>query len=103
MMNLEASKLLREPLQRLIDEASRINTQKPQHYWYPLSVATYEVEEILAAVDSLCSFRTTMWDKTAKFEAAFGSMFGHREAVMVNSGSSADLLMMFALTNRQSG
>jgi len=100
-MNLEYTQLLREPLQALINEASRINSYKPQKYWYPLSVATYNVEEVLAAVDSLCSFRTTMWEKTVEFERQFAQGQNSAEAIMVNSGSSADLLIAFALVNPQ--
>ncbi len=100
-MNLEYTNRLREPLQALIDEGSRINTYKPQKYWYPLSMATYDVEEILAAVDSLCSFRTTMWEKTVEFERQFAEAAGSAEAIMVNSGSSADLLIALALVNPQ--
>jgi CDP-6-deoxy-D-xylo-4-hexulose-3-dehydrase len=98
-MNLDHTEQLRRPLQDLMNSASRINDRKPQRYWYPLSAATYGVEEVLAAVDSLCSFRTTMWEKTAAFEHDFAARLGHREAIMVNSGSSADLLIAFALVN----
>lgn len=98
-MNLDEIESLRGPLQDLIDSGSRINANKPQKYWYPLSMATYDVEEVLAAVDSLCSFRTTMWDKTASFEMGFAATQGGGEAIMVNSGSSADLLIAFALVN----
>lgn len=100
-MNLDYTEQLREPLQALLNEASRINSYKPQKYWYPLSMATYDVEEILAAVDSMCSFRTTMWEKTVQFERQFGDLLGYPETVMVNSGSSADLLIAFALINPQ--
>lgn len=100
-MNLDYTEQLREPLQALLNEASRINSYKPQKYWYPLSMATYDVEEILAAVDSMCSFRTTMWEKTVKFERQFSALLGYPETVMVNSGSSADLLIAFALVNPQ--
>lgn len=100
MKNLEFTESLRQPLQALMNVASRINSNKPQRYWYPLSLATYDVEEVLAAVDSLCSFRTTMWEKTARFEEQFAHLCGVPEAIMVNSGSSADLLVAFALTNR---
>lgn len=100
-MNLDYTEQLREPLQALLNEASRINSYKLQKYWYPLSMATYDVEEILAAVDSMCSFRTTMWEKTVEFELQFAKMNGNTEAVMVNSGSSADLLIAFALVNPQ--
>lgn len=99
MRNLDLTNSLRQSLQELIDEASRINSYKPQRYWYPLSVAAYDVEEVLAAVDSLCSFRTTMWEKTAQFEREFASLNAVNEAVMVSSGSSADLLIAFALSN----
>ncbi len=101
-MNLKNSYQLREPIQALMREAFRINSYKSQKYWYPLSIATYDCEEILAAIDSLCSFRTTMWEKTDKFERQFTQEFGGEEAIMVNSGSSADLLIAFALTNPQS-
>lgn len=100
-MNLKYTYQLREPIQALLQEASRINSYKPQKYWYPLSMATYDIEEILAAVDSLCSFRTTMWEKTIEFERQFAYVNGCPEAIMVNSGSSADLLIAFALVNPQ--
>lgn len=66
-------------------------------------MATYGVEEILNAVESLVSFRTTMWDKTAHFENEFAALIGSREAVMVNSGSSADLVAALALSDRRLG
>jgi len=100
-MNLDETKKLREPLQALLKKSSRINSFKPQKYWYPLSMASYDIEEILSAVDSLCSFRTTMWEKTIDFEQQFSNLNGCSEAIMVNSGSSADLLIAFALVNPQ--
>ncbi|MBU2063993.1 MAG: DegT/DnrJ/EryC1/StrS family aminotransferase [Candidatus Omnitrophica bacterium] len=100
-MNLKYTYQLRGPVQALLHEASRINSYKTQKYWYPLSMATYDIEEILAAVDSLCSFRTTMWEKTSEFERQLAYVVGCPEAIMVNSGSSADLLIAFALINPQ--
>jgi CDP-6-deoxy-D-xylo-4-hexulose-3-dehydrase len=97
--NIEETALLREALQTLMDHGSRINVNKQGRYWYPLSLATYGVDEVLAAVDSLCSFRTSMWTKTAEFERRFAETQGSGEAVMVNSGSSADLLIAFASVN----
>lgn len=97
-MNIEQTALIREALQTLMDHGSRINAEK-QRYWYPLSIATYGVEEVLAAVDSLCSFRTTMWTKTTEFEHRFAGVQGVKDAVMVNSGSSADLLIALAAVN----
>jgi CDP-6-deoxy-D-xylo-4-hexulose-3-dehydrase len=60
---------------------------------------TYRFEEVWEAVDSLLSTRVTMGAKVREFEKAFAEKFGYRHAVMVNSGSSANLLMVAALTN----
>lgn len=98
-MNLDLTRRLKGAVEFLIESSSRINEAKPQQYWYPLSMATYGVEEILQALDSMCNFRTTMWEKTREFERRFAEYQGCREAVMVNSGSSADLLLSFLLTS----
>lgn len=76
--------------------------QVERKYWYPLAIPTYGPEEVLEAIDSMVSFRTSMWDKTKLFEREFGRMFGG-EAVMVNSGSSADLLIAFGLHKSSGG
>lgn len=86
-------------IELLLESSSRINEAKPQPYWYPLAVATYGVDEIVEAIDSMCRFRTSMWEKTAEFETRFASYLGASHAVMVNSGSSADLLLCHILTN----
>jgi CDP-6-deoxy-D-xylo-4-hexulose-3-dehydrase len=98
-VNIDLARRLKGAVEFLIESSSRINEAKPQKYWYPLSMATYGVEEILQALDSMCSFRTTMWEKTREFEKRFAEYQGCREAVMVNSGSSADLLLSFLLTS----
>lgn len=83
----------------LLENESRINEAKPVRYWYPLSLATYGSDEIIEALDSMCSFRTSMAEKTLQFERAFSRWQGCRDSVMVNSGSSADLLLSLLLTN----
>ncbi len=82
-----------------LEHSSRINERQARRYWYPLSMATYGAEEILQALDSLCSFRTSMWEKTQEFETRFAAHLGARRAVMVNSGSSADLLASLLLVD----
>jgi len=86
-------------IELFLEHSSRINEKKPQNYWYPLSMATYGTEEILQVLDSLCSFRTTMWEKTFEFEKMFTEYQQSSGAVMVNSGSSADLLMCHLLVD----
>ncbi|KRZ97301.1 Lipopolysaccharide biosynthesis protein RfbH [Trichinella sp. T8] len=78
-----------------------LNAQKQANhansrYWYPLSVPSYGVDEVLNAMDSLLRFETTMNRKVADFEKRFANFVGAKHAVMVNSGSSADLLACFA-------
>ena len=98
-MNIEDTHKLAGVIELLVDSSSRINEQKPKKYWYPLSMATYGIEEILEALDSLCSFRTTMWEKNSRFEEKFTGYQDCHSSVMVNSGSSADLLLCHVLTN----
>lgn len=64
---------------------------------YPLARVTYGEEEIAAVERTLRSGRTTMGPQVEAFEAGFASLAGAQEAVMVNSGSSADLLCAFSL------
>src|SRR3989449_4856214 len=65
----------------------------------PLTVPTYGSEEVEEAVDSLLSTWVTMGAKVKKFEEAFANYNGSRHAVMVNSGSSANLLALSVLAN----
>jgi CDP-6-deoxy-D-xylo-4-hexulose-3-dehydrase len=65
----------------------------------PLTVPTYGSEEVEEAIDSLLSTWVTMGAKVKKFEEAFAQYNGSKHAVMVNSGSSANLLALSVLTN----
>lgn len=98
-MTNELNDKLKEVLTLLIDSNSRTNESALRKYWYPLSMATYGTDEVMEAVQSMCNFKTTMWEKTLQFERRFADYQGSNDAVMVNSGSSADLLLSFLLTN----
>ena len=72
--------------------------QRPEgKYWYPLSQVSYDVTEIAAVNDALLSTETTMGRRVQEFERGFAREHGAGEAVMVNSGSSADLLAALLL------
>lgn len=90
---------LRGIIDSLLESQSRANEAKVIRYWYPLSLASFGTDEILEALDSMCSFRTSMAEKTLAFERHFAKWQGSADAVMVNSGSSADLLLCLLLTN----
>lgn len=67
-------------------------------YRFPLATSTWDAAEDAAMHRVIASGRYTMGPEVAAFEAAFARQFGSRFAVMVNSGSSANLLMAAALT-----
>jgi CDP-6-deoxy-D-xylo-4-hexulose-3-dehydrase len=65
----------------------------------PLSLPPYGVEEVMEALDSLLTKQVTMGRKVREFERRFAEYIGAPHAVMVNSGSSANLLALSVLTN----
>jgi CDP-6-deoxy-D-xylo-4-hexulose-3-dehydrase len=62
-------------------------------------VNTLSDDEINAAKAVLDSGRLTMGERCRSFEAQFARYVGTKHAIMVNSGSSANLLATFALAN----
>jgi len=64
---------------------------------YPLATSTWDDDEHRALHDVIESGMFTMGRKVAQFESNFASYIGSKYAVMVNSGSSANLLMVAAL------
>ncbi len=64
---------------------------------YPLATSSWGTEEIDAINDVVASGRFTMGEKVAQFEKEFAEYFGSKYAVMVNSGSTANLLMVSLL------
>jgi CDP-4-dehydro-6-deoxyglucose reductase, E1 len=65
----------------------------------PLTVPTYAAEEVEEALESLLSTWVSMGKKVRLFEEMFARYLGSKYAVMVNSGSSANLLALSVLTN----
>ncbi len=68
---------------------------------YLLSANTWDDAELQAIYDVCKSGRYTMGAKVREFELEFARFFGSKYAVMVNSGSSANLLAVAAQFYRQ--
>ena len=66
---------------------------------YPLGYNTWTKAEINAATKTILSGNYTMGKKVKEFENKFAKRFGAKYATMVNSGSSANLLMFTVLKN----
>jgi CDP-6-deoxy-D-xylo-4-hexulose-3-dehydrase len=65
--------------------------------FYDLASTTWGPEELDAIARVVSSDRFTMGDHVRRFEEAFAATFGMKHAVMVNSGSSANLVGVAAL------
>jgi Predicted pyridoxal phosphate-dependent enzyme apparently involved in regulation of cell wall biogenesis len=66
---------------------------------YDLASSSWGPEELAAARAVLDEGRFTMGDRVRRFEEAFAAKFGVKHAVMVNSGSSANLVAVAALAH----
>jgi CDP-6-deoxy-D-xylo-4-hexulose-3-dehydrase len=67
---------------------------------FPLAMNPFGSEEILAMTDVLLSGRLTLGEKVDAAEREFAKIVGSPFAMMVNSGSSANLLAVAAITNK---
>lgn len=63
----------------------------------PLTANGFGAAEVNEAIDSLLDLRTTMGPKVARFEKAWTSYQRSTGSIMVNSGSSANLIAVAAL------
>ena len=64
---------------------------------FPLATSSWDQDEYDALNRVIASDRYSMGAEVAAFEDEFATLFGAKHAVMVNSGSSANLLIMAAL------
>ena len=69
----------------------------------PVSGRVFDEEEIQYLVDSSLDFWLTTGRFADQFEREFAKFIGVREAILINSGSSANLLAVSALTSEKLG
>jgi CDP-4-dehydro-6-deoxyglucose reductase, E1 len=69
--------------------------------FYELAAPTWGQEELDALQRVIASGRLTMGPEVAAFEQEFAAYFGMRYGVMVNSGSSANLIAIAALAYKR--
>src|SRR3954453_11225662 len=69
----------------------------------PCSGRVFDAEELVHLVDSSLDFWLTTGRYADRFEREFARAFGARHALLVNSGSSANLLALTALTSPKLG
>ena len=82
----------------LIGSSGLVNRIKSEEkIFYPLAQSSWDYTEHNAIIDQLYTGNLTMGEKVENFEKRFAEHFGAKYAVMVNSGSSANLLIVAAL------
>ena len=69
----------------------------------PVSGRVYDEDDLTTLVDSSLDFWLTSGKYAEKFEKEFAKFFGLRAALLTNSGSSANLLAVSALTSPKLG
>ena len=72
---------------------------KKETFSYPLHSDGYSTHDINAGISVLLSGQLTMSKKTKEFEKYFAKKIGAKYCLMVNSGSSANLLALFCAVN----
>ena len=72
---------------------------KPSKFIHPLHNNAFSTDDILRGTEVLLNQKITMSSITEEFEYRFAKFIGSKYALMVNSGSSANLLASFALIN----
>ena len=84
-------------LEKLLNKSNKSKIPKLNNY--PLLEKGFTNEDIIRGIEVLLSRKLTMSEITKKFELNFSKFVGSKYALMVNSGSSANLLSAFALVN----
>jgi len=79
---------------------ARRATDPPEDKLFPLAMNPFGKEEVLAMTEVLLTGRLTLGENVERAEKLFAETVGSPYAVMVNSGSSANLLAVSAIVNK---
>ena len=77
---------------------SKKNIRRTHHY-FPMKKSTFRERDLIEGIKTIASENVTMSKMTVKFEKAFTKKLKTQHSVMVNSGSSANLLAFQCLIN----
>lgn len=93
--------MIDEALKNMIKSKFHLNEEKfiPGKSKIPLAAPSYDAEEVIDALESMMSGWVTMGKKVKEFEESFSEYVKTKYSIMVNSGSSANLLALSVLTN----
>jgi CDP-6-deoxy-D-xylo-4-hexulose-3-dehydrase len=86
-----------------IEEKNKNKKWTPGEDWIQYSGPYFDSKEYTAAVDSLLSGWLILGEKGREFEKKFSRFLGKNDGILVNSGSSANLLMVSLLKTKRGG
>jgi CDP-6-deoxy-D-xylo-4-hexulose-3-dehydrase len=95
----QIAELVRKYYRAAFPEQKFLPDETPIHY----AGRVFDEDELLQLVDASLDFWLTTGRFADKFEREFGRFFGLRHAILVNSGSSANLLALSCLTSPKLG
>ena len=94
-------------IHEIVEEALRTRHKKNKFVAgeteIPVTGKVFDKNELLAAVEASLDFWLTSGPQTELFEKKLSQVIGMRSALMVNSGSSANLLAITSLTSKMHG
>lgn len=100
-------KILRERILRMVEEyyesASESSPFVPGRTPVPVSGRSFDADDMVHLVDASLDFWLTTGRYAHQFELEFARLLGTRHAMLCNSGSSANLLALSALTSPDLG
>lgn len=93
-------------LKNELTDVIRVNTKftiRPGEDYIPVTGKVLDVDDILHGVDATLDAWLTTGRYAKEFEKEFANYFGSKASVLVNSGSSANLVAFYALTSPKLG
>jgi CDP-6-deoxy-D-xylo-4-hexulose-3-dehydrase len=99
--------IIRDQIIELAKQYHQINSRArsflPGNDYIPVTGKVYDEEELAYLIDSSLDFELTAGRYAKQFEIEFASLVGTRYCSLTNSGSSANLLALSALTSPELG
>ena len=88
-------------IEEYIDDKHKRKSWTPGVDWVRYSGPYFSSDEYVSATKSLLNEWLVLGEDSIKFENKFPKYFGKKHGILTNSGSSANLLMMLALTSKR--
>lgn len=99
--SLVTEKNILELVDKFIKQKHSKKSWKAGKDWVQYAGPYFDSQEYVAAIKTLLGEWLVLGAETIKFESKFPKLFGKKYGLITNSGSSANLLMMLAMTSKR--